>query len=64
MGLGFDPSERLPAFDMRVVVGRALNTQTPVFIEEMRRVIFRPYWNVPRSILRNEVLPAIKRDPA
>ena len=48
---------------MRVVVGRALNTQTPVLIEEMRYLVFRPYWNLPRSIVRNEVLPAVARDP-
>ncbi len=52
-----------PLFGMDVIVGRALNTQTPVFAEEMREVIFRPYWNVPRSILRHEVLPNIERDP-
>ena len=46
-----------------VIVGRALNTQTPVLVEEMRYVIFRPYWNVPRSIARNEVLPAMRHDP-
>ena len=28
----------------------------------MEQVIFRPYWNVPRSILRDEVLPALRRD--
>ena len=49
--------------NMRVVVGRALNTQTPVLLEEMRYVVFRPYWNLPRSIVRNEVLPAMARDP-
>ena len=49
---------------MDVIVGRAC-TQTPVFADEMTHLIFRPYWNVPRSILVNEVLPAIKeRDPA
>lgn len=48
---------------MGVIVGRALNTQTPVLVEEMRYVIFRPYWNIPSSIARNEVLPAIRRDP-
>ncbi len=48
---------------MRVVVGRALNTQTPVLLEEMRYLVFRPYWNLPRSIVRNEVLPALARDP-
>jgi L,D-transpeptidase YcbB len=52
-----------PSFGMAVIVGRALNTRTPVFVEEMRYAIFRPYWNVPRSILRGEILPAIERDP-
>jgi murein L,D-transpeptidase YcbB/YkuD len=49
---------------MNVIVGRALRNQTPIFDEEMREVVFRPYWNVPRSILLNEVLPAIQRNPA
>jgi len=53
-----------PPRSMGVIVGRALNTQTPVFIEQMRHVIFRPYWNVPRSIVRNELLPLIERDTA
>jgi L,D-transpeptidase YcbB len=57
------PPSGAPLFGMDVIVGRALSTQTPVFSEEMREVIFRPYWNVPRSILRHEVLPQIKRDP-
>ena len=48
--------------DMRVVVGRALRTQTPVFTREMTFVVLRPYWNVPPSILRGEIVPAIKRD--
>ena len=49
-------------FRMRVVVGRAMRTQTPVFSAEMTHIILRPYWNVPRSILRNELLPLIARD--
>ena len=57
------PPNGAPLFGMDVIVGRALNTQTPVFVEEMREVIFRPYWNVPRSILRHETLPALARDP-
>ena len=48
--------------DMRVVVGRAMRTQTPVFTREMTYVVIRPYWNVPRSILRGEIVPAIQRD--
>lgn len=51
-----------PALTMNVIVGRAVRTQTPVFAATLDRVIFRPYWNVPRSIVRDEVLPAIRRD--
>jgi L,D-transpeptidase YcbB len=50
------------SFDMRVVVGKALRTQTPVFSRDMTFVVLRPYWNVPPSILRGEIVPAIKRD--
>lgn len=54
---------RPPAFGMDAIVGRASRTQTPVFMEDLREVIFRPYWNVPPSILRGEILPALRRDP-
>lgn len=59
----WDPADRAGTspLGMGVIVGRALNTQTPVFVEEMSHVIFRPYWNVPRSIVRNEILPALAR---
>lgn len=52
-----------PVVDMKVVVGRALDTRTPVLSENMRYIIFRPYWNVPPSITRNEIVPALARDP-
>jgi murein L,D-transpeptidase YcbB/YkuD len=58
------PPAGQPPIAMNVIVGRALRNQTPIFDEEMREVVFRPYWNVPRSILLNEVLPAIQRNPA
>jgi len=48
--------------DMRVVVGKAMRTQTPVFTREMTYIVMRPYWNVPPSILRSEIVPAIQRD--
>jgi len=54
---------RAPALTMAVIVGRALRTHTPVFADEMEYLIFRPYWNVPSSILRNESIPAIRRNP-
>jgi len=47
---------------MPVIVGKAMRNETPVFIGTMRLVEFSPYWNVPRSILRNELLPQLMRD--
>jgi murein L,D-transpeptidase YcbB/YkuD len=61
-GLDSTTPGTVPAFESRVIVGRALDTETPVFVDEMQEVIFRPYWNVPPSILRNEILPAIARN--
>ena len=52
-----------PAVMMPVVVGRAMRTQTPVMEEDMQYVVFWPYWNVPPSILRNEIVPKIAKDP-
>jgi L,D-transpeptidase YcbB len=62
---GFDSAggTGAPSFSSRVVVGRALDTETPVLYELMRYTEFRPYWNVPRSILVNEILPQLGRDP-
>lgn len=48
--------------DMRVVVGKSMPTQTPVFSRDMTYVVLRPYWNVPPSILRGEIVRAIQRD--
>ena len=50
------------ALAMNVIVGKAFRHQTPVFEEEMRFVVFRPYWNVPPGIQRSEIVPAIQRD--
>ncbi len=48
---------------MAVIVGKAMRTQTPVFANQMKYLIFRPYWLVPTSILRNELIPKTLRDP-
>jgi murein L,D-transpeptidase YcbB/YkuD len=57
------PPSGAPTLGMRAIVGRALRTKTPVFADDMRAVIFRPYWNVPHSIVRHEILPLVVRDP-
>jgi murein L,D-transpeptidase YcbB/YkuD len=61
-----DPANErgVPAANMRVVVGKSLDKQTPVFMEDMRWLEYRPYWNVPYSITARELLPHIRKDPA
>ena len=48
---------------MKVIVGKALDTHTPIFIESMRYIEFRPYWTVPLSIVRRTILPEVWKDP-
>jgi L,D-transpeptidase YcbB len=49
---------------MDVIVGKTYpRSQTPVFESDMRYVVFRPYWDIPPSILRNEMLPKIRANP-
>jgi L,D-transpeptidase YcbB len=49
---------------MKVVVGKAYRHKTPVFANQIKSVIFRPYWNVPLSIQRAEILPHLEKDPS
>lgn len=49
-------------WESRVVVGRTYR-QTPVFRGDIRYLEFNPTWTIPPGILRNDTLPAIKRDP-
>jgi murein L,D-transpeptidase YcbB/YkuD len=45
----------------KVVVGKP-GTNTVVFNNKVKYIVFSPYWNVPPGILKNEVLPAIRRN--
>jgi murein L,D-transpeptidase YcbB/YkuD len=47
------------ALSMNVVVGKAAPTQTPVFTNDIKFIVFRPYWSVPPGILRRTVIPGI-----
>jgi murein L,D-transpeptidase YcbB/YkuD len=49
-------------FRMNVVVGKNVH-KTVLFSGNIQYIVFSPYWNVPPSIMKAEVLPAIKRDP-
>ncbi|HTX37498.1 MAG TPA: L,D-transpeptidase family protein [Bryobacteraceae bacterium] len=48
---------------MNVVVGKAYGDSTPVFSENMQYLIFRPYWDVPYSMTRAEIVPHLEKDP-
>lgn len=49
---------------MDVIVGRTFpSANTPVFMANMTSVIFRPYWQVPASIVRKEMIPKLERHP-
>lgn len=56
-------AEYRPALSMKVVVGRSYKHQTPVFAAELKSVIFRPYWNVPLDIERQELIPELRKNP-
>lgn len=49
-------------YETRIVVGKPSN-QTPVFSDVMDHVIVNPYWNVPYSIVSQEMLPSIQANP-
>ena len=46
----------------RVVVGQP-DKPTPIFSQQMRFIIVNPYWNVPLSIIKKEMMPKLASDP-
>jgi L,D-transpeptidase YcbB len=48
-------------FEMEVIVGKQGNS-TIMFSGYMDQVVFSPYWNVPESIVLEEILPSIQED--
>ena len=53
--------ESQPIFTTRVIVGQT-DKQTPEFQTTINSVLFNPPWNVPRSILEEEILPRLASD--
>jgi murein L,D-transpeptidase YcbB/YkuD len=49
-------------FDMVVVVGKVGNN-TMMFNGDLNQIYFSPYWNVPQSIIKSEIMPAMARNP-
>ncbi len=49
------------ALQSDVVVGTTMH-QTVIFSGMMKYIVFSPYWNIPQSIIKNEVLPGIQKN--
>ena len=49
-------------YKSRVIVGKP-TTQTPIFSNRMQFIEVNPYWNVPDSIVKNEMMPKLAEDP-
>ena len=47
---------------IRTVVGK-VGDETPVFSDAMTHIVFSPYWNIPESIVTEETVPGVARDP-
>jgi len=47
--------------NMGIVVGKSA-TQTVIFSNMLKNIVFSPYWNIPPSIVRAEILPAMRRN--
>ncbi len=50
-------------FSSKVIIGRSYHS-TPQFSALMSYLVFSPNWTVPTSIIRNEIIPAAKKDPS
>lgn len=59
-GTGVDRHE---TFRMEVVDGKSDDEthHTPIIADQMKYLVFRPYWNVPPSIARKEIIPHMEK---
>ncbi|WP_232322401.1 L,D-transpeptidase family protein [Methylomonas lenta] len=53
----FNSVNEADILSMKVIVGKAEKNQTPVLLEDMKYLEFMPYWNIPSSIMKKEILP-------
>ena len=50
-------------FTMPVVVGKEGHTTT-LFSDMLSTIVFSPYWNIPPSIVKGEIIPSMEKDPS
>ncbi|PHP66897.1 murein L,D-transpeptidase [Zhengella mangrovi] len=44
------------------IVGK-VDRQTPILNSKINEVIINPYWNAPKSIIRKDIIPLMRKDP-
>ncbi len=49
-------------FESNVIVGKT-KRPTPIFSDVLETVVLAPYWNVPKTIFKEDKLPKLQRDP-
>ncbi len=54
--------DRSIAWEARTQIGKTAR-QTPTFRADMRYLVVNPTWTVPPTILRNDIVPAARKDP-
>lgn len=47
---------------MKVITGTK-NHPSPIFSNTVRYIVLNPYWNVPKSIIQNEMIPELLKNP-
>ncbi len=63
------PAARLEAVEAGGVVQRhttvvgKITRQTPILASNINEVIFNPYWHVPKSIIKKDIIPLMRKDP-
>ncbi len=45
----------------KVIIGKSYR-KTPVFSDKMTYLVFNPTWTVPPTILKNDIIPAVRKD--
>ncbi|MBT3178182.1 MAG: L,D-transpeptidase family protein [Desulfobacula sp.] len=45
----------------KVIIGKSYR-KTPIFSDKMTYLVFNPTWTVPPTILKNDIIPAVRKD--
>ncbi len=53
--------DKTKMFDMDVVVGKE-GSGTVIFTGNLTEIVFSPYWNLPMSIIKKEIMPKMEED--